>query len=239
MLLDIDFPSFSLLLPPTSTELFPTCLKMVGTVSEWQPGKFVPSRDVVVGTLREVKIDPEAVESHGSHELGWFLGDEHSGLWGTVVEAFTKAHKKTIFPLVQQEPESGHWGLTPCGVQLLKPGSTENATALFLNNRIQKTGGLKGQFMRLVRSALSKNLSMSAAYGLIEEHIQTAFTAFIKRDSLRDRIFSGIPISDCRIVGFIVNSAYNDCRNSGTNPVARALVGARTERERGQHLPAC
>ena len=53
----------------------------------------------------------------------------------------------------------------------------------------------------------------------------------IARDALKSRIESDLPITYSHIAAYCVRSAYNDIRDSGTNPILREMVGARTEVE--------
>jgi len=107
-----------------------------------------------------------------------------------------------------------------------------NATSKFLDQRIRDTGGLRGSFMATLRSAVTSKLPVSYTVGLVEDHIQNCFERLIRRDSLRDRLDAGHEITDHQIAMFAVRAGYTDIRDSGTDPVAREMVGARTERER-------
>jgi hypothetical protein len=113
----------------------------------------------------------------------------------------------------------------------LRPRS-KNATSKFLDKRIMATGGLRGSFMTILRSAVISKLPVSNAVGMVEDHIQNCFERLIRRDSLRERLAAGHPITDQQIAMFAVRAGYTDIRDSGTDPVAREMVGARTERER-------
>lgn len=108
----------------------------------------------------------------------------------------------------------------------------KNATSKFLDKRIMETGGLRGSFMAALKAAVISKLPVSNAVGLVEDHIQNCFERLIRRDSLRDRLAAGHNITDQQIAMFAVRAGYTDIRDSGTDPVAREMFGARTERER-------
>lgn len=107
-----------------------------------------------------------------------------------------------------------------------------NATSKFLDKRIGETGGLRGSFMAVLKAAVISKLPVSNTAGMVEDHIQNCFERLIRRDSLRDRLAAGHHITDQQIAMFAVRAGYTDIRDSGTDPVAREMFGARTERER-------
>lgn len=107
-----------------------------------------------------------------------------------------------------------------------------NVTSKFLDKRIRDTGGLHGSFMTILKSAVIAKLPVSNTVGLVEDHIQNCFERLVRRDSLRDRLAAGHHITDQQIAMFAVRAGYTDIRDSGTDPVSREMVGARTERER-------
>ena len=71
---------------------------------------------------------------------------------------------------------------TPTGVGVV------NVTANFLGRRLMETGGYQGSFMRTLRSAVMSNLPVSAAVGMVDDHIQNCFVRLIFRDSLKKRL---------------------------------------------------
>lgn len=108
----------------------------------------------------------------------------------------------------------------------------KNATSKFLDKRIRDTGGLCGSFMKVLKAAVVSKLPVSNAVGMVEDHVQNCFERLIRRDSLRERLAAGHTITDQQIAMFAVRAGYTDIRDSGTDPVAREMFGARTERER-------
>jgi hypothetical protein len=234
MRLDTDFPSFLEIKPPTTTVLFKPLLETLRDKTKGCPGKFVPCETVIRETLHRTGMNPENLSDFGSHEIGWFFGNPRSGLYKTVSEAFLNGtDRRNPFPItVQGDP--GFWGLTPDGIRLSDPcfQGAANPTALFLERRLALTGGCNGGFMKTLRRTVSAKLQMSVAIGIVDDHVQTCLMRLIHRDALAGRIFAGLKISDSLIATYAVRSAYNDCRDSGTEPVSRSLLGARTERER-------
>jgi DNA-directed RNA polymerase specialized sigma24 family protein len=110
-------------------------------------------------------------------------------------------------------------------------------TSQFLDKRLKETGGLDGKLMTLLRATLSKKLPVSAAYGTIDDIIQTCFTKLLKNDAFRGRLADGHNVTDSQIVMFAIRTGYTEIRNAGTEPVERERCGARTERERQKGLP--
>jgi hypothetical protein len=54
----------------------------------------------------------------------------------------------------------------------------------------------------------------------------------VSRDALRDRLENEMIPEDTQIASYILRSAYNDCRDEGTEPASREMYGALTEKER-------
>lgn len=104
-----------------------------------------------------------------------------------------------------------------------------NLTALWLKEH--RAGDRKSSLNKAVLGALGKKLRVSAAASLLEDHAQAFFTKLIRRDSLAKRIQAGVKMSDSLLSSWAVNSARSDIRSGGTEPVAREMLGAKTERE--------
>ena len=111
-----------------------------------------------------------------------------------------------------------------------------NRTAQHLKDRITKTGGNDGSFMRALTAELSSRLRVCAATGQIEDHINNFFMRFIARDALRVRLENNEKITDRELISYAVRSSFNDIRGDGTEPVTREFYQASTETERKKQV---
>lgn len=109
---------------------------------------------------------------------------------------------------------------------------SKNITSEFLERRLKATGGINGPLWNLFRMTLKSHLTISDATDRIEDHIQTGLTRLISRDALRERLLTGQIVEDTQLSSYILRSAYNDCRDEGTEPTSREMYGALTEKER-------
>lgn len=107
---------------------------------------------------------------------------------------------------------------------------TANVTARFLERRL--IGGQRSDLYKAVTFQLKRKMRVSSVYGMIDDHAQEFFANLIHRDALAGRIAAGDDIPNSWLASCAVNSARNDARNNGSNPVCRELMGARTDRER-------
>jgi len=134
----------------------------------------------------------------------------------------------------------GMWGLTDAGLEEARKLAPQpkpkkppkNITSEFIERRLKATGGINGPLWNLFRTTLRAHLTISDTTDRIEEHIQEAMLRLIRRDALRERLMDGQSIEDTQLSSYILRSAYNDCRDEGTEPTSRELYGALTERER-------
>jgi len=227
------FVSFSTILPPDPPKIFKPLLETLGRIVGGSPNVFVGHDEIVSETLREAGISEFVVDS-GS-EIGW----NRDRVRSTVMDAFRNGtDAQSTFPLFKMGTAPDSWGLTAAGASAVDPERLKgkNLTSAFLDARIVSTGGINGKFMKGLRAAVGSKLQLSAAIGIVDDHVQTCLMRLVQRDSLRERILSGMRIPDGQIASYAVRSAFNDCRDSGTEPVARAMCGARTERERDRDV---
>ena len=85
---------------------------------------------------------------------------------------------------------------------------------------------------KIMKSAVTSKCPVSASSSQIEDHLSECILRLIRRDSLRNRIMMGKPITDSHLCTYAIRSAWTDARNSATNPICREMFGARTETER-------
>ena len=227
------FSSFSVLIPPNTSKIFEPLLNTLKRLIKESPNGngFVDKDIVMVETLRETGIEGFVVDV-GS-ELGW----NRNQLYTTILEAFRNGSSvRNTFPLFKTGQTPDSWGLTFAGIAVDNPNvlKGKNITSVFLDTRIRATGGLNGKFLKGLRAAIGSKLQLSVSIGILEDHVQTCLMRLVQRDALRERILSGIRIPDGQISSYAVRSAFNDCRDSGTEPIFRAMCGAKTERERSR-----
>lgn len=114
------------------------------------------------------------------------------------------------------------------GVRYSKP----NKTSLWLQEHLKE--GPHSKLWKTLEQALKYKCGMSSRISQIEDHIQAFLEKLIRRDSLKDKIDQGLPIYYKQLAAYAVNSAKNDMRDNGSNPVCRELHGARTDTEMKQ-----
>ena len=93
-------------------------------------------------------------------------------------------------------------------------------------------GATESRLYKAMRAAVASKCPVSASSRQVEDHISECILRLIHRDSLRNRIMLGKPITYSHLCTYAIRSAWTDARNSATNPVCRELFGARTETER-------
>jgi len=230
--------------PPIPPTFIDPLLRQLGKATKFQPFTYHPSTEIYRRTLLEMGINPDNLEQHGAVEDGWRMygvsgvgGLVHDGLARRIWYAFRSLHYRKVNPLTLLGDKKGTWGLTPEGVRRARRVNSGNVTSQFLDRRLRETGGLNGTLMTLLRATLTKKLPVSAAYGKIDDHIQSCFLKLIKNDSFRLRMAEGHRVTDSQIVMFAIRTGYTQIRNAGTEPVERERCGARTEREREKELP--
>ncbi len=229
--------------PPTPKEFFPFLLQILGKAVNFKAHVFVLGSEITIPVIEKMGFNPATIHTLGDPKLGWRMdgGTGENGSYGfrsRVWYAFKGGRYKCKIPLTEKGPR-GKWGLTEAGVEearRLCGIPTRNLTALFLEERLKKTGGLSGSLWRLLQLAVSAKLPLSVKAGIIEDHIQNCMLHLIARDSLRERILSGRPIPDTLLATYAVRAGFNDIRDMGTNPVTREMFGARTERERAKGI---
>lgn len=228
--------------PPTPKEFFPFLLRVLGKAVNFKTGVYVDGASITINVIKMMGYNPDTLEAHGDPTDGWrYEEGVNSGSYGfrfRVRYAFKGGWYKCAHPLTARG-KRGQWGLTEAGVEearRLCALPTRNMTALFLENRIKKTGGLNGTLYNLLRSSVTAKLPLSAASGIVEDHVQNCLTRLISRDSLRTRILAGKNIPDSLLATYAVRAGFTDIRDMGTNPVTREMFGARTERERAKGI---
>lgn len=89
-----------------------------------------------------------------------------------------------------------------------------------------------GKGLRLeVAKKIARKCPISSRIDSIDDHVQEFFTRLVRRDALRGRLESGLPIPYSLVASWGVRSAFVDFRNDGTEPICREMHGARTEKE--------
>lgn len=234
--------------PPDNRYFFDHLIKVLGPLLDFQVGHLVKMTDDVIQAVIQVAgFDPMNLSQYGDPNAGWVYDGRSNppGLRRRVLLAYRFLYERSI-PLTLSDKPRGMWGLTEAGIEAARrlcpvpqpvvdpPKSTKNLTSTFLDQRIRATGGLQGGLCDLMRRAISAHMPISAASHMVEDHMQNCMMRLVKRDALRTRILEGMPITDEQLATYAVRGAYNDARNSGTDPVSREMYGARTERERAK-----
>jgi hypothetical protein len=111
------------------------------------------------------------------------------------------------------------------GVRYSKP----NKTSVWLQEHLK--GGTNSKLWKVLEQSLKYKCGMSMRVSQIEDHIQAFFEKLVRRDSLKEKIENNLPIYYKQLAVYAVNSAKNDMRDNGSNPVCRELHGARTDTE--------
>lgn len=221
--------------PPRCSAYYGAILKILKSSTERTPDVFVPHHDVVLAVVREMGYDPDNLAQYGDPALGWRLGGPSKpyGMNRLVCVAFGQMIRKKI-PLCSYGENRGQWGLTKAGIKAFLPVKrTENATARFLEKRLAARGGIQhSQLYKVMFTTVAHRLPVSYASGQVEDHIMQYLGRLIRRDALRAWLVKGGKISNNRVAGFAINSAFTDIRDSARNPVCRMLYGAKTVLER-------
>lgn len=113
-------------------------------------------------------------------------------------------------------------------VKPTKP-TNRNETSDFLNRRLSAPGS---KLLDVLRKAISSKMQKSVNADLIDDHVNNCIEKLVRRNALKGRLDAGLAIPDHHIASWAIRSAIGDIRNDGTEPVAREMMGARTERER-------
>lgn len=237
---------------PTSLILRQPLYLILGRAVGFQPHVYVDHQPIVTEVIKALGYDPDHLEHYGDPALGWRRKgwENPPGFDRRVLRCFLDGfQKRAKDPYTEKGPHKGLWGLTEAGVAVARelepkanteaprpPRKRANATARFLEQRILETGGLDGVLWSRLRAAVKNRLPISAVSSQVEDHIQNCFMRLISRDALRGRIEAGEEIPNDKLAYFAVNAGFTDARNAGTDPVCREFYGARTERERKQHI---
>jgi hypothetical protein len=208
---------------------------------------WVPFNDeVCCQIIRMAGFDPHNLDQYGNPADGWKYDGQSRppGFKRRVIIAYQHLHHPRVRRVyLTRGGKRGFWALSPEGVEavqrLLKnprerrrvAQDKQNMTARFIDQRIRET---KGGLLQTLHKAVATNMPVSAAAGIVEDHVQNTFTRLIARDALRSRILMGLPIKDHHLASWAIRGAYTDARNDGTEPVAREFLGARTESERAR-----
>lgn len=225
-------------LPPTPKEFLPYLLQVLGQAVKFKSGCFVKGADITDTVILKMGFDPDTLSTLGNPDLGWRMS-EGPGSYGfrfRVRYAFKGGwYECSGAPLTMRGPNRGDWGLTEAGVEQARQlcgVPRRNMTANFLEARLKATKGLEGHLWRTLQAAVASKLPISAATGMIDDHIHNCMVRLISRDSLRERILAGKTIPDSLLATYVIRSSFTDIRDMATNPITREMFGARTERER-------
>jgi len=216
-------PTISML--PSVNDLRQPLILTMGEMTGFKLGELVRYKDLIVPTMQRAGVDLKQIEN---------MDDVWNRLYSCIYRA-----SRIKEPLTRTQKGSfGCWALTDEGLALAiefsKEGSQrkKNITTQFLECRIKATGGINGTLWNLFRMTLKAHLTISDTTDRIEDHLQTAMYRLMHRDALRDRILSGMTIEDTQLSSYILRSAFNDCRDEGTEPTSREMYGALTDKER-------
>jgi hypothetical protein len=236
---------------PYPSDLFDSVIVAIARATSYKPDTVIDHWLVIPAALQHYgidlkttpfrrdrpnpKVDPVGLDKrvrdayrnlHKMDKNGWF----HA--------SYSKAHGG--FMTVAGTPKK--WALTEAGVErakqidkrlIRKMGGTPNFTGIWLGQQLQAYGGMQASSLfKALASAIASKCPVSKSSGQVEDHVSEFILRQIHRDSLRDRIMAGKTPSVSHLCSYAVRSAFTDARNSGTNPVCRALYGARTETER-------
>lgn len=224
---------------PTPVFFRDAALMVLGEATHFKIGVFVDNKTLLDDILKRAGIDIANLDKRGTPEDGWILegkGGLRDVAYGTI---YRMGGTKITIPLTVPRGR-GFWGLTEEGakealrlVTEARPQKqTKNITAEFLERRLKATGGIEGHLWNLFRTTLKAHLTISDTTDRIDDHIQTGLMRLISRDALRERLMSGQAVEDTQLSNYILRSAYNDCRDEGTEPTSREMYGALTEKER-------
>ena len=224
--------------PPAPSFFRDSFFRQVGKDVRFKPDTpFTLNHDLLLKIIRDAGFDPDNLSQYGHPEDGWRLTGikKPEGLLRRVWR-LGQHLKRGARHLIRQW-DIHRWVLTKAGIEHARklcgmPG--RNLTATYLEERIQITGGLTGSLWQTLRSTVSAKLPISAAAGIVDDHIQTCLMHLIARDSLREKIITGKKIPDTLLATYAVRTGLSDIRDMGTNPVTRERLGARTERERAK-----
>lgn len=230
---------------PCPSDLFEPLLVTLGRETGFKPGVTVSLNCVVpkVLTLHGIDLNTTPFDRVRKDK------SDPVGLDRRVIDAYKKLRRddysyvrKHGVLTVAGSPR--RWALTEEGVAraraiisgrkpVRKNRKPANATAAWLQKRLTHPLGIQhSDLYQRMYQAISLKCPVSASSDQIDDHIMECIARMIHRDSLRSRIEEGKSLTVSHIVAYAVRSAWTDARNSGTNPVARTLYGARTETER-------
>lgn len=207
-------------------------IKVIGLLTSCKPGSYAFGKEVVLGVLREVGLDPDHLP-----EGLTFKG--RRGLGRRVQLAFRNqraGYRAVKVALTQQGDGHMLWGLTPEGIEKAKAlcnEETESEMVVLPKNLTSKW--LDAHYHEVyptMLAAIRRRMIVSTRAGLAEDHLQGFFLKLVSRDGLASRIQAGQSIPATWLASCVVKSAITDIRDWGCNPVTREILGARTDQER-------
>jgi len=224
--------------PPSFCDFRQPVLTVLGTLTDNQPGVFVPVTEKLFQLIyRTAGFNPKKLARYGTPEEGWRIEGNTNppGFRRKATIAYQDLHTRVKVVLTVKGVR-GQWALTPEGAAQNKAleeatRGKPNETALFIDRRLKAT---KGDFLRLLHRSVASKMPVSATCGMVEYHVQNCMVKLISRNALKSRIMMGLPIPDYHIVQWAVRAAYTDVRNDGTEPITREMYGARTDTERAR-----
>lgn len=124
-------------------------------------------------------------------------------------------------------PLTGWWdvasGATP----------TPTATSRWLTAHLRRqSDGSPSSLEIALQKAVQRRMKISARTQQVDDHLQQFYAKVLRRDAFAPHLAGGATLTYGRVAAWCVNSARTDARDSGTEPVSRALHYARSEQER-------
>lgn len=245
---------------PSQGKLFQPIVKVLGQLTNFDPGKGTTLEKVISGVLKEIGYDdPSDVPfriggarpnmKRNVYLVLWNLGVERrKGYFWTVRKDATSSKEFRLStttnlkgkgkvgdkkPQKKDPKQAFVWSLTWFGIlqSLTLNANEKTITGLFLGKKLAKPG---------VRATITKKVAqrcpISADMGLEEDHVQGKFLNLMLRDGLQNQLVKnmgyGTNPSPSQLGEWCSRFGFTEIRGWGKDAAMRGICGASTETER-------
>lgn len=227
----------------TSSCYYSLLLKILGTMTQFKAGVFVPYQEVIDCVLVAAGID--------LNNLPTTLPRKNlspPGLDRTVSIAFRCLRERSP-ALTLQGTRKGYWGLTEEGVEkalglqeveeVQEVSKVEEAEELSSNDTHKwfqtcfppKQALEDNTYYQAMTSAVRRSLPVSVEAQQEMDHVHACIAKLLSRDAFAKKIRLGLQITPSHMATYAVRSSWTDIRDAATEPLSRELWGAKTSKE--------
>lgn len=184
----------------------------------------------VLGCAKAKEIDPDRLPKYKPQK----------SVTEVLSNAQAKAGVSSVYEKVTDLTLENVSTLVSVAAQAPPPTPVSTAIKVVEPRRVPKDCNLTAQYLRehgrelyaRLSKYLSRKFTTSREQGLIEDHIQTFFAAFINADKLGPRLERGEKVPLGQVCVFARKNVISQIRDNARRPLHRIMQGARTEKER-------